>query len=308
MNKDLFEGVITPMVTPLIDRENIDFKGLEKLLDHLINGGVSGVFLMGTTGEGTSISPRMRKDLIKYSIEYVKGRVPVFVSIADCCIEESLNMARYAKECGVTYLVSALPFYVGLTQKEIIDYYTTIADNVPLPLCLDNLPAQTKLMISVEAVKTLAKHPNIIGMKDSSGNGTYFNTLLAEIKAEYPNFTILVGPDEMLASTMAMGGNGGVNSGSNLFPELYVNLFKACKAKDTERILKLQKLVMKVSTGVYSVDKSSVSFLKGLKAALFTEGLITDYICEPLQKVNNADLETIRKNVTELKLQIIQVL
>lgn len=308
MNKDLFEGVITPMVTPLIDRENIDFKGLEKLLDHLINGGVSGVFLMGTTGEGTSISPRMRKDLIKYSIEYVKGRVPVFVSIADCCIEESLNMARYAKECGATYLVSALPFYLGLTQKEIIDYYTTIADNVPLPLFLYNIPAQTKLMISVEAVKTLAKHPNIIGMKDSSGNGTYFNTLLAEIKAEYPNFTILVGPDEMLASTMAMGGNGGVNSGSNLFPELYINLFKACKAKDTERILKLQKLVMKVSTGVYSVDKSSVSFLKGLKAALFTEGLITDYICEPLQKVNNADLETIRKNVAELKQQIIQVL
>ena len=296
------------MVTPLIDRENIDFKGLEKLQDHLINGGVSGVFLMGTTGEGTSISPRMRKDLIKYSIEYVKGRVPVFVSIADCCIEESLNMARYAKECGVTYLVSALPFYLGLTQKEIIDYYTTIADNVPLPLFLYNIPAQTKLMISVEAVKTLAKHPNIIGMKDSSGNGTYFNTLLAEIKAEYPNFTILVGPDEMLASTMAMGGNGGVNSGSNLFPELYINLFKACKAKDTERILKLQKLVMKVSTGVYSVDKSSVSFLKGLKAALFTEGLITDYICEPLQKVNNADLETIRKNVAELKQQIIQVL
>ena len=69
MNKELFEGVITPMVTPLIDRENIDFKGLEKLLDHLINGGVSGVFLMGTTGEGTSISPRMRKDLIKYSVE-----------------------------------------------------------------------------------------------------------------------------------------------------------------------------------------------------------------------------------------------
>ena len=308
MNKDLFEGVITPMVTPLIDRENIDFKGLEKLQDHLINGGVSGVFLMGTTGEGTSISPRMRKDLIKYSIEYVKGRVPVFVSIADCCIEESLNMARYAKECGVTYLVSALPFYLGLTQKEIIDYYTTIADNVPLPLFLYNIPAQTKLMISVEAVKTLAKHPNIIGMKDSSGNGTYFNTLLAEIKAEYPNFTILVGLDEMLASTMAMGGNGGVNSGSNLFPELYINLFKACKAKDTERILKLQKLVMKVSTGVYSVDKSSVSFLKGLKAALFTEGLITDYICEPLQKVNNADLETIRKNVAELKQQIIQVL
>lgn len=308
MDKKLFEGVITPMVTPLIDRENIDIKGLEKLLDHLINGGVSGIFLMGTTGEGTSISLRMRKELIKYSVAYVNGRVPVFASIADCCIEESLNMACYAKECGVSYLVSALPFYLGLTQKEIVDYYTTIADNVSLPLFLYNIPAQTKLMISVEAVKTLAKHPNIIGMKDSSGNGTYFNTLLAEVKAEHSDFTILVGPNEMLASTMALGGNGGVNSGSNLFPELYVNLFKACKAKDAEKIFNLQKLVMKVSTKIYSVDKSSVSFLKGLKAALFTEGLITDYICEPLQKVNDTDLEIIRKNVAELKKLIIQAL
>lgn len=308
MNKHVFEGVITPMVTPLIDRENIDFKGLEKLLEHLIKGGVSGIFLMGTTGEGTSISYRMRKELIKYSVEYTNARIPVFVSIADCCMEESLNMAHYAKACGATYLVSALPFYLGLTQKEMIDYYTTIADHIPLPLFLYNIPAQTKLMISVEAVKTLAKHPNIIGVKDSSGNGTYFNTLLAEVKAEYPDFTILVGPDEMLSSTMALGGNGGVNSGSNLFPELYVQLFRACKANDTERILQLQKLVMKVSTGVYSIDKSGVSFLKGLKAALFTEGLITDYICEPLQRVSNADLEIIRKNVAELKQQIIQAL
>ena len=308
MSKNLFEGIITPMVTPLTDRENIDIKGLEKLLDHLVNGGVNGIFLMGTTGEGTSISYRMRKELIRHSVEYVNHRVPIFVSIADCCIEESLNMARYAKECGATYLVTALPFYLGLTQKEIINYYTTIADNVPLPLFLYNIPAQTKLMISVDAVKTLANHPNIIGMKDSSGNGTYFNTLFAEVNANHPDFTILVGPDEMLASTMTLGGNGGVNSGSNLFPELYVNLFKACKAKDTERILKLQKLVMKVSTEVYSIDKSSVSFLKGLKAALFTECLITDYICEPLERVNDVDLEIIRKNVAELKRQISQTL
>ena len=82
-----------------------------------------------------------------------KGTCSCICQYSDCCIEESLNMARYAKECGVTYLVSALPFYLGLTQKEIIDYYTTIADNVPLPLFLYNIPAQTKLMISVEAVK-----------------------------------------------------------------------------------------------------------------------------------------------------------
>lgn len=308
MEKKVFEGVITPMITPLLDRETLDIKGLENMLDHLANGGVSGIFLMGTTGEGASLSYRMRRELIKKSCEYVAGRVPVLVSITDTCIEEALSLADYAYECGATYLVSALPYYLGLTQDEIVDFYITIADKVKLPLFLYNIPAQTKLMMSVQTVKKLATHPNIIGIKDSSGNGTFFNTLLAEIKPEFPEFTILVGPDEMLASTMALGSNGGVNSGSNLFPELFVALFKACKAGDRARIAQLQPLVMKVSTGIYSIDKSSVSFLKGLKAALYLEGLITDRMCEPLKRVSDADMETIRRNLAELKKQIKAVL
>lgn len=301
MDKKLFEGVITPMVTPLIDRETIDFEGQKKLLDRIINGGVAGAFLLGTTGEGASLSYRMKQDLIKFTVGYVSGRVPVFVHIADCCIEETLSLANYAHECGASYLVAALPFYLGLTQEEIHDYYITIADNIPLPLFLYNIPAQTKLMISVDVVKRLAAHPNIIGMKDSSGNGTYYNTLLAEVKGTHPDFAILVGPDEMLASTMALGGNGGVNSGSNLFPELYTSLYKACKSGDKERILSLQRIVMKVSTDIYSVDKSPVSFLKGLKAALYVEGVTTDYLCAPLQRVSDADMETICRNVSEIK-------
>ena len=308
MQKKLFEGVITPMITPLIDRETLDIKGLEKMINHLVEGGVSGVFLMGTTGEGASLSYRMRRELIKKSVDFVAGRVPVLVGITDTCIEEALSLADYAYECGANYLVSALPYYLGLTQDEIVAFYTLLADKVKLPLFLYNIPAQTKLMMSVQTVKKLAPHPNIIGIKDSSGNGTYFNTLLAEIKPEYPDFTILVGPDEMLASTMAMGSNGGVNSGSNLFPELYAALFKACKAKDYARIAQLQPLVMKVSTDIYSVDKSSVSFLKGLKAALYLEGLITDRMCEPLNRVSDADMETIRRNLAELKKQIKAVL
>ncbi len=308
MAKKVFEGVITPMVTPLLDRETIDVEGQKRMLDHLVDGGVSGAFLMGTTGEGASLSYRMRRDLIKLSADHLAGRIPLFVSITDTCIEEALNMAAFAADAGASYLVSALPYYLGLTQDEMVGFYTTLADNVPLPLFLYNIPAQTKLMMSVSTVKKLAAHPNIIGIKDSSGNGTYFNTLLAEIKPAFPDFTILVGPDEMLASTMALGGNGGVNSGSNLFPKLYSSLFKACKERNAERIAALQPLVMKVSTGIYSVDKSSVSFLKGLKAALYLEGLVTDKMCAPLVRVSEADMETIKNNLTALKKEIAEVL
>lgn len=308
MANEVIQGIITPMITPLTDRENIDFDSLKKLIDHLINGGVSGVFLMGTTGEGTSISYRLKKELIKYSVQYVNRRVPVFVSITDCSIEESINLADYSKECGASYLVAAPPFYFGLTQEEVVNYYTTIADKVQLPLFIYNIPAQTKIMIAVESVKTLANHPNIVGIKDSSGNGTYYNTLLVDVKGKYPDFTVLVGPDEMLASTLLLGGNGGVNSGSNIFPELYVALFKACKANDTTRIAKLQELVIKLSTDVYSIDKSGVSFLKGLKTALYVEGIISDYICEPLIKVKDSDRDIIKANVLKIKQEIKQII
>lgn len=296
------------MITPLLDRETIDREGQRQLIDRLIGGGVHGLFLLGTTGEGPSLSRRMKSELIRFSAEQVAGRVPLFVSIADCCIEESLSLAEEARACGADCLVAALPYYLGLTEREIVAYYTRLADRVPLPLFLYNIPAQTKLNVSADAVAALAAHPNIRGMKDSSGSGTYFNTLLARIKGVHPDFSLLVGPDEMLAPTMLLGGNGGVNSGSNLFPELYVALFEACRARDFDRIGRLQRLVMRVSTDIYSVDRSPVAFLKGLKAALHVEGVVTDCICEPLQRIGEEEMETIRRNVACLKQQIREAL
>ena len=289
--KILIEGIVPPMITSVSDRKHIDFDGQGRLLDRIVAGGVNGAFILGTTGEGCSLSERMKQELIEFTVSHARGRVPVFVHIADCCLENSIALASFAERKNADYLVCALPFYFGLT-------------NVALPLFLYNIPAQTKMMISAGTVKRLAAHPNIIGIKDSSGNGTYFNTLLSEVKGKYPDFSILVGPDEMLASTMGTGGNGGVNSGSNLFPELFSALFKACKENDRKRIIGLQKIVMHVSSGIYSVDSSPMSFLKGLKTALYLEGMVSDCMCEPLGKVSGADIETIRENLSAVKKEI----
>lgn len=296
----MIHGIVTPMVTPLIDSNTIDTEHLHKLIDHLIAGGVSGIFLMGTTGEGASMPPAMQRSLVAEATAYVDGRVPVLVHVADTCLARSIELARYAADCGASYLVAALPYYFGLTQAEIERYYTMLADAAPLPLFLYNIPAQTKLMMAVDTVHRLAAHPNIIGIKDSSGNGTYYNTLLAEVKADYPDFTVMVGPDEMLASTMAVGGDGGVNSGSNLFPELYTALYSACRAGERERILDLQALVMKVSTLIYSVDPSPVSFMKGLKAAMSSRGLIANVVAAPLTPVSDADYARIADNTARI--------
>ncbi len=308
VNKKAFEGVVTPMVTPFTADGVIDRQALQRLVDHLVDGGVSGIFLMGTTGEGASMPVAMQHELIRLAAEYIAGRTKLFVHVADSCLERSIELGKFAAECGADYAVAALPYYFSLTQEEIVAYYTRLADNLSLPLFLYNIPAQTKMMISVASVKALAVHPNIIGMKDSSGNGTYFNTLLAEIKPEHPDFAIMVGPDEMLASTMALGGNGGVNSGSNIFPHLYVELFKAVKASDSARISKLQAIVMKVSTLIYSVDNTPVSFMKGLKAAMASLGLIRNCVMPPLHPATEKASSTIAANTAAIRNLIDEVL
>lgn len=304
----IFEGVVTPMVTPFTKDNRIDAGSLRRLIDHLVKGGVEGIFLMGTTGEGASMTEEMQHELIDLVVDYTAHRTNVLVHVADSCLKRSIALGNYAAKAGADYVVSALPFYFSLTQKEIENYYVSLADALELPLFLYNIPAQTKMMMAVETVKNLASHPNIIGIKDSSGNGTYFNTLLAEIKPEHPDFAIMVGPDEMLASTMAVGGDGGVNSGSNLFPELYVALYDACRRGDRARIATLQTLVMKVSTTIYSIDGTPVSFMKGLKAAMASQGLIENYVLPPLHPASEAASETIAKNTTMLKQSIDSIL
>ncbi len=304
----VFTGIVTPMVTTFTSSGDIDRESLRRLVNHLVDGGVSGIFLMGTTGEGASMTVGMQQELIRLAVEYTAGRTKVLVHVADSCLERSIALGNYAADCGADYIVSALPFYFSLTQEEIYNYYVRLAEGLRLPLFLYNIPAQTKMMMNVDTVLRLAAHPNIIGIKDSSGNGTYFNTLLAEVKTAYPDFAIMVGPDEMLASTMAVGGDGGVNSGSNLFPALYVALYDACRRADHPRIAALQAIVMKVSTLIYSVDGSPVSFMKGLKAAMAAEGLIRNNVLAPLRPVSAEASDTIAANVKVIKKCIEEVL
>ncbi|MCM1036797.1 MAG: dihydrodipicolinate synthase family protein [Bacteroides sp.] len=299
-NNKAFHGVVTPMVTPFTASGDIDRDALARLIDHLVEGGVAGIFLMGTTGEGASMTVQMQRELIELAATYIAGRTRLLVHVADPCLERSIALGKFAAAAGADYAVAALPYYFSLTQAEIKDYYCRLADALPLPLFLYNIPAQTKMMIAPATVLALASHPNIIGMKDSSGNGTYFNTLLATVKPAHPDFAIMVGPDEMLASTMSMGGDGGVNSGSNLFPRLYTALYEACRAGDRDRIAALQALVMRVSTDIYSIDSSPVSFMKGLKAAMASRGLIANCVLPPLVPACDADSAVIDKNTAAL--------
>lgn len=297
------KGIIPPTITPMLDNETLDLTGLNNLLNRMIDGGVAGVFILGTSGEAQNLSYNLRKELIKQTCRIVNGRVAVLVGITDTSFSESLSLAQAAADCGADALVSAPPYYYAPGQAELIQYYTDLADKAPLPLYLYNMPSHVKVMIEPATVVELSKHPNIIGLKDSSANGVYFQKLLYLLR-DKPEFTLLVGPEEMTSEVVLLGGHGGVNGGANLFPKLYVDLYNASANRDFEKIAELQPKVMEISLSLYNIGKYASSYIKGIKTALNLMGICSDFMGEPFHKFKETERDIVRKELEKLKIDL----
>lgn len=296
-------GIIPPVITPMIDNETLDVVGLENLLNRMIRGGVSGVFILGTSGEAQNISYHVRKELIKETCRIIEKRIPVLVGITDTSFSESLSLAATAAQCGADALVAAPPYYFAPGQAELLQYYNDLANRLPLPLFLYNMPSHVKVMIEPETVQALSENPNIIGLKDSSANGVYFQKLIYLFRNN-PAFTLLCGPEEMTAEVVLMGGHGGVNGGANLFPELYVALYNAAANKDFEQLAQLQARLLKISLSLYNIGKYASSYIKGVKTALNLLGVCSDYMAEPFHKFKETEREIVKEKLKELGLDV----
>lgn len=297
------QGIIPPIVTPLKNDDEIDREGAIRLVEHIIEGGVHGLFILGTTGEAQSISYKCRYDFIELVCRQVAGRIPVLVGITDTSMDESLKLAKKAKECGAVGVVAAAPYYYAPSQQELIEYYTALADLVCLPLYLYNMPSHVKVFLEAKTVATLAEHPNIVGLKDSSANMTYFETLLY-LLGDKPEFGLYVGPEELTGECVIMGADGGINGGANMFPELYVAMYDAAKANDITEVRRLQKRIMAISTSIYTVGKYGSSYLKGVKCALSLLGICDDYIAYPYRKFRAEERTKICSSLEVLGVEI----
>lgn len=296
-------GIVPPLITPLSDRDTLDVAGLERLVERLITGGVSGLFIIGTTGEGPSLSYRLRRELIDHTCKFAKGRVPVLVGITDTAFVESVNIAKHAADAGADALVAAPPYYLPEGQPELLEYIHHLLPELPLPFYLYNMPSLTKVSFEVDTVRALLDDPRIQGIKDSSGNMTYFHRLCRQL-VDRPEWTVLMGPEELLLDAVLAGGHGGVNGGANLFPQLYVALHRAAQSGDMARARTLHALVMDVSTKLYQVGRHSSAIIKGLKCALSIEGVCDDFMAEPFHRFRDEQRRRIEQVLAELKEKI----
>lgn len=305
--KNIFEkplcGIVPPLVTPLKDNDTLDIEGLERLVERLIKGGVSGLFILGTTGESQSLSYKLRQEMIRETCRINAKRLPVLVGISDTSLTESIQLAEFSAACGADAVVSAPPYYFAPGQPELAQFYEDLIPQLPLPIFLYNMPSHVKVSFSPATIARIALNPQVVGFKDSSANSVYFQSVMHAMR-DRKDFSMLVGPEEITGESVLMGAHGGVNGGANMFPELYVALYNAAKDRNIDEVRRLQKIVMQISSTIYTVGQHGSSYLKGLKCALSLLGVCSDVVADPFHKFNTPEREKIREALMALPMEL----
>ncbi len=281
MSLRAFNGVIVPLVTPLADRDALDVEGLGALLERVIRGGVGGIFILGTTGEAPSLSYRLRRRLIDLTMELVAGRVPVLVGVSDTAFVESVALARHAADAGAAAVVATAPYYFTAGQSELAEYFEHLCAEIPLPFVLYNMPGMTKVSLELATLRRLTAIERIIGLKDSSGDMDYFREALTLRQARQDWF-FLTGPEHLLIRSTTTGGDGGVNGGANLFPELFVRAHRAAVAGDGQSARACQQQIEELGA-IYEIGRYASRHIKATKAALSALGVCSDRMAEPFR-------------------------
>lgn len=290
MNK--IQGIVPPMITPLLDEDTLDRKGVEKLIEHLISGGVHGLFILGTTGEAPSLKHSLRIELIQRVCEQVDGRIPVLVGLMDTSYKESVYLADQAKELGAQAVVLAPPSFYKIDQDQLINLVDQMLNDISLPLYLYNNPGVTQASFGPDTVGKLLSREGVSGIKDSSGDMIYYQRL-----KEYTQQTdtaLFMGPEELLMESLIMGGDGGVPGGANIFPALYIDMYEAVTSGDLEKARDLQREVMQISKIVYSgAGYGAGRVINGIKSALKELDICNDYVSKPLSKASPKKMKRI---------------
>ncbi len=294
-----FSGVIPPVVSPMKSAEQLDIAGVDRIVEHLIQGGVSGLFVLGTTGEGPSLTYQMRYEMVERSCEQVKGRVPVLVGVTDTSLAESIALAEHAAACGAAAIVAAAPFYFDVSQSALEAWFRELAHRSPLPVMLYNMPSCVGVVLDLAIVESLSHHPNIAGIKDSGGDWTYFQQL-CDKHGGREDFVIFMGPEELLAEAVAAGANGGVCGGANLLPQVYSRLYSAALRNDKTEIAHWKDAIADMFASVYRDDDQQMKLIPGLKLAMEECGLCSGTVAPPLTAVTESHAQRIRGSIPRL--------
>lgn len=234
-------GIIPPLTTPADANGALDEAGLRRLIQHSLEAGVSGLFMLGTTGRFNRLTNAVQRRIMRITADEIGCAAPVslIANISDLGLERSLDQAQRLSDLPIEYFSALPPLYEELQQNMLYEFYARLADELERPLLLYHFPHRTPLSLCPATVKKLVRHGNIAGMKDSSGDIAFANEML-ELRRGAPDFIYITGSVHLLLQTLMLDGNGMVAGEAVLFPHLAMALYRAWQSGDEARASQLQ--------------------------------------------------------------------
>lgn len=293
--KDL-KGVIPPIVTPVDAEEKVDEQGLKNVIDHVLEGGVHGVFVLGSNGEFYAFDFGNQKRAVEITVKHVNGRVPVYAGASAITTKECIKLAKMAEEVGADALTVLTPMFIQPNEKEMYNHFEAIAKATNLPVLLYNNPGKTTNNISVALLEKLAKIENIVGIKNTSLD--FAQTIeYIRVTKDNPNFKVLSGSDYFIYATLAYGGVGCVAGTANVAPRLVADIYEKYMAGDYAAAMEAQyQLVPLRNTYNYG------SFPVVMKDCLNLIGVNVGHPVKPIEHCSEEKLEELKKILNELGL------
>ena len=273
MKNTIFKGVATALVTPL-NEKGVDYDKLEKLIEWQIAEGINALVIAGTTGEGSTLTDKEHKEVIKFSVDVTKGRVPIVAGTGSNDTDYAIGLTKYSSDVGADGMLVVTPYYNKATQNGLVTMFNTIADATDKPVILYNVPSRTGVNIAPDTCARLAEHKNICAIKEASGNISQ----IAEIAALCGDaLDIYSGNDDQIVPVMSLGGIGVISVLSNVLPkktvEICDNYFNGNVKESTKLQLELLPLINALFSEVNPIP---------VKSAMAAMGFCENYLRLPL--------------------------
>lgn len=292
-----YHGVVVPMVTPITKNNEIDIDAVKRIINNFAQYNVSAL-IMGTTGEGNSVSVESGVKMIKAASEAAAGRITIYAGLAGNCISEQYDAAEKFIEAGADVIAATLPCYYSLTPKQMYEYYKNLADTLTAPLMLYNITITTHMSIPLDVIEKLSHHPNIVGLKDSENNIQRMEEALT-LFSDREDFAYFCGCAANSAKALSLGADGIVPSVGNYLPKIYNDLFEAGISGNTEIADDLQAKTIEI--GKINTDNLTLGeSLAGLKVIMKMYGLCETYMLPPLTELEEKTVINIQNKVWDI--------
>ncbi|HLM78398.1 MAG TPA: 4-hydroxy-tetrahydrodipicolinate synthase [Rubrobacteraceae bacterium] len=250
----MFTGLMPAMVTPFDEQEEVDLQATKAVVERLIEARVDGVVALGSNGEFSHLTSEERKRFAEEMVKLVAGRVPLVIGVGASGTKETVELARHAEDVGADGVIVVPPFYWKVGEETLFKHFATVADSVDTPILIYNFPMVTGIDLSPGLVARVATEcPNVAGLKDTVAEYSHLVNVLQEVKPVSPDFSVLVGFEDLILPGLLAGADGAISGLANIAPKLFVGLIRAFEQGDLQKAADLHRRVLSLmALGAYS--------------------------------------------------------